>query len=73
MTKDRFYVWRFKEDRGGYVGPLSESRAGKERDAWMFAGFEARVIRATPDVRKLVRRWQAEANERRQSSPYAVR
>ncbi len=72
MSKDRYYVWRFKEGRGGYVGPLSESRAAKERDAWMSCGWESRMMVATADVRKLVREWQKDANERRQASPYAV-
>ncbi len=63
-SQARFYVWRFKDGRGGYVGPMPESRAERERDAWMSCGWEARTILATPPVRKLVRQWQREADER---------
>lgn len=75
MTTDKFYVSRYRDDkpRVGYVGPMPASRAERERDAWQDAGYEARVIRATADVRKLVRKWQRESRQRNIEAGYAPR
>ncbi len=72
-TTDRFYVSRYRNDGKpvAYVGPMPASRAGRERDAWQNAGYESRIIVATPDVRKLVRKWQREANARKAASAFA--
>jgi hypothetical protein len=70
-TKEKFYVSRFKDGKLGYVGPMPESRAVRERDAWQNAGYEARAIIATPDVRKLVNKWQREANVHKANSAFA--
>lgn len=59
------YVRRERDGQVGWVGPLRRMpRAQAERTVWIAAGWRARVVEATDDVRTQVRLWTAKAKER---------
>jgi hypothetical protein len=49
----------------GYTGPIRSVRqALREQQAWSEAGWAAVMLPSTPEIRKMVRAWQREADKR---------